>query len=78
MDFSHAQGDKIDLSALDANTTLANDQAFSYIGNAAFSAAGQLRLVGGVLSGDTNGDAVADFEIALTGVSVLGVGDFGL
>jgi uncharacterized delta-60 repeat protein len=78
VDFSSAQGDKIELSSIDANTTLANDQAFSYIGNAAFSAAGQLRLVGGVLSGDTNGDAMADFEIALTGVSVLGVGDFVL
>jgi Ca2+-binding RTX toxin-like protein len=34
-----ATGDKVDLHAIDANTTLANDQAFSFIGSAAFSAA---------------------------------------
>ena len=50
-DFSHAQGDNIDLSALDANATVIGDQSFNFIGNAAFSdptagavlAAGQIR-----------------------------------
>ena len=43
-DFSPAQGDRLDLAGLDANELLANDQAFSFIGTAAFgSDAGQLR-----------------------------------
>jgi serralysin len=40
----------------------------SFIGNAAFSGApGELRYAGGVLSGDFNGDLVADFSVTLTG-----------
>ena len=43
-DFSHAQGDKIDLSAIDADTGAAGDQAFSFIGTALYSGvAGELR-----------------------------------
>lgn len=58
--------DKIDLGAIDANTALGGDQAFAYIGNAAFSGtAGQLRFVGGIVSGDVNGDGIADFQIQL-------------
>jgi len=58
--------DRIDLSAIDANTRLVGDQAFSYIGGSAFGGvAGQLRYSGGILSGDVNGDRVADFEIQL-------------
>lgn len=61
--------DKIDLSALDANTNVAGDQAFIFIGNAAFTAAGQVRYAGGMLQanvGGTNGNT-ADFSITLTG-----------
>jgi hypothetical protein len=58
-DFNATQGDKIDLSAV---------AAFAYIGSASFSdVAGQLRFSAGILSGDVNGDGVADFEIQLTG-----------
>jgi Ca2+-binding RTX toxin-like protein len=78
IDFSSVQGDRIDLSGMDANSTLANDQAFSFIGSAAFSAAGQLRLQGDILSGDINGDGIADFELQLLGVSALGVGELVL
>jgi Ca2+-binding RTX toxin-like protein len=61
--------DLIDLSAIDANTAAAGDQAFAYIGASPFSGApGQLRFSGGILSGDVNGDKTADFEIELTGV----------
>src|SRR5262249_56842695 len=43
-DFSQAQGDKIDLSLIDANTTVVGNQAFDFIGSAAFSnTAGELR-----------------------------------
>ena len=43
-DFSHAQGDKIDVSPIDANELMAGNQSFSFIGNADFTGvAGQLR-----------------------------------
>ena len=42
-DFSHAHGDKIDLSAIDANSGVAGDQAFSFIGTGGSThVAGQL------------------------------------
>ena len=71
-DFSHAQADKIDLSAIDANTGAAGDQAFSFIGTALYTGvAGQLRYAsdGAVttIAGDINGDGVSDFHIQLTG-----------
>lgn len=69
-DFKSSQNDRIDVSAIDANSAVDGDQAFSFIGTAAFgSVAGQLRFAGGMLMGDVNGDGVADFEIALSGVS---------
>jgi len=58
--------DRLDLSAIDADTTLDDDQAFTYIGNAAFGGAGQLRMNGTVLEGDTDGDGVADLMIRTT------------
>ena len=75
-DFQHGT-DEIDLSAIDADLRLAGDQAFEFIGAAAFGGvAGELKFRGSVLSGDTNGDAVADFEIALAGGISLDAGDF--
>jgi len=82
-DFSHAQGDRIDLHGIDADTTAAGDQAFHFIGSAAFTHhAGELHesVAGGVttVSGDVNGDGVADFSINLTGSITLAAGDFVL
>ncbi|MCW2283671.1 ribosomal protein S11 [Rhodoblastus acidophilus] len=82
-DFSHAQWDYINLYAIDANTLAAGDQAFTYIGSAAFTGvAGQLRAaVSGssmMVTGDVNGDRVADFGIRLTGVTSLVASDFSL
>ncbi len=82
-DFSDAQNDRIDLSLIDANSGLAGDQAFSFIGTAAFGArAGELRVAtngsGLTLSGDTNGDGVADFSIELLSVSTVFARDFVL
>ena len=61
--------DQIDLRQIDANSTLAGNQSFAFIGAAAFgNVAGQLRLIAGAnsfLLGDINGDGVPDFEIAL-------------
>jgi Ca2+-binding RTX toxin-like protein len=71
-DFKAAQKDVIDLSAIDANSRKAGNQAFSFIGGRAFSGRrGQLRFSKGVLAADTNGDRKADLQIRLTGVKTL-------
>ena len=61
--------DKIHLAEIDANASVAGDQAFSFVGDAAFTAAGQVRTYsdGGdnFLSGDVNVDGIADFTINL-------------
>jgi serralysin len=78
VDFSQAEGDRIDLAAIDANTVLAGNQAFSFIGSGAFTGmSGQLRFAGGFVQGDLNGDATADFMIHMNAPS-LAAGDFGL
>jgi Ca2+-binding RTX toxin-like protein len=85
-DFAHGL-DKIDLSAIDANTRVAGNQAFTWRGTANFTAApGQLieRLYNPagtandktIIYGDINGDARADFQIELTGLKTLTVSDF--
>lgn len=80
-DFSHADGDKIDLSGIDANSTLAGNQAFIFIGDQGLSGtAGELRLGynngNTIIAGDLNGDDDADFTIVLTGHHELVAGDF--
>lgn len=80
-DFTHSQADKIDLAGIDANSKVVGDQGFSYIGAKAFTGvAGQLDYLKGILAGDTNGDKVADFEIAiiLVGATALVSADFVL
>ncbi|WP_134497366.1 Ig-like domain-containing protein [Microvirga pakistanensis] len=75
--------DRIDLRGIDANVHLKGDQAFTWVGaNAPFlypketaallklgftGKAGQLRFEDGILSGDTNGDRKADFQIKIVG-----------
>jgi serralysin len=78
-DFASGQ-DKIHLTEIDANTNAAGNQAFAFVGNAAFSGvAGQLRTYsqGGdnYVAGDVNGDSVADFTINLDNATVV-AGDF--
>jgi hypothetical protein len=65
--------DKLDLGPVDADSTKAGDQDFTFLGNAAFFAAGQIRYVpaSGILAGETNGDGVADFQILLSNKPVL-------
>lgn len=82
-DFSHAQGDHIDLSRIDANSKVAGNQAFAFLGTAAFDkVAGQLHVVtdsgNTYVEGDTNGDGLADFAIRLDGAITLVAGDFVL
>lgn len=79
-DFSRAQGDLVDLRLVDANTALAGDQAFGFIGTAAYTGqAGELRLqtTGGILylAGDTDGNGVADILIRFDGNPPIGAGD---
>jgi serralysin len=74
--------DRIHLTEIDANAGVAGNQAFTFVGAAAFSgAAGQLRSYtsGGsnFVAGDVNGDGIADFTIA-TGASQAVLGDFFL
>jgi len=81
LDFSRTEGDKIDVSQIDANTGAAGDQAFTFIGAASFSGvAGQLRAVvtatNTLVSGDVNGDSVADFSILVNGTTPLQATDF--
>ena len=71
-------GDRIDVSTIDANVLLAGNQAFTFIGGAAFSAPGQLRYAGGLLQGSTDLDAAPEFEVALTGAPALTVFDITL
>jgi serralysin len=67
------------LAGIDADTTQDENQAFDYINGAAFSSvAGELRFEGGILEGDVDGDGAADFQIALTAVTALGLADLVL
>lgn len=71
-DFSVSDGDRIDLSRIDANTAAAGNQAFTFIGSSNFSGvSGQLRsVVAGsntLIYGDVDGDKVADFSILVSG-----------
>lgn len=80
-DFSRAQGDRISLTGVDANTLVGGDQNFAFLGTAAFSGvAGQLRYEksGGntFVYGDLDGDAVADFQLQLNGELNLYSSDF--
>ncbi|MBD2528356.1 hypothetical protein H6G97_01800 [Nostoc flagelliforme FACHB-838] len=68
-------GDQIDLSTIDANPFLANDQAFTFIGTAAFSAVGQIRYSGGILQANTNFDFSPELEIQLVGAPGLVASD---
>lgn len=80
-DFSATDGDKIDLSAIDAIVSTKTDDAFTFIGTSAFhKKAGELRYEKTAAStyiyGDTNGDGKSDFAIQLDGVLTLNKGYF--
>ncbi|MFO1070015.1 MAG: calcium-binding protein [Geminicoccaceae bacterium] len=81
-DFSHAEGDRIDLGGIDARPASAADNAFTFIGSDGFSAAGQVRFthVGGstVIELNTEGGSGAEMKITLAGVIELHAADFHL
>ncbi|MFP1631214.1 calcium-binding protein [Zhengella sp. ZM62] len=66
--------DRFDLSALDANTGITGDQAFTYVGSFFTGAAGQVRSYENAgltfIEGDVNGDGAADFRIELRGTGL--------
>lgn len=70
-DFSRKQGDRIDVSGIDANTAAEGEQSFRFIGTDAFSgSAGELRYAirsgETLIQADTNGDGAADRQVVLT------------
>lgn len=81
LDFHSSQGptrgaddDTLDLQLIDANSLVAGDQAFNYVGTAAFTGtAGELRAdvtnssrgLSYHLYGDMDGDGVADFQVTV-------------
>ncbi len=85
IDFSRSQSDKIDLSAIDANSAVALNNAFlaPTVGNhfsGAFAGQGQLYFdtTTQILYGNNDTDSPADFSIQLTAVSSLAATDFVL
>ena len=79
-DFKHSF-DKIDLATMDADTQRSGNSAFSFIGSRGFSGdAGELhfqyRGSKTIVSGDVNGDKVADFQLQLDGHKTLFASDF--
>ena len=81
-DFSHAQHDKIDLSAVDADVSKNGIQHFTFIGDAAFTGSAELRVdhVGSdlYLVGTLGMNASGDFKIHLDALSSITAGDLVL
>ena len=78
-DFNAAQGDKIDLRQIDANTLVNGNGVF--VLSAAFTrVAGQLvltQIAGGYLvAGDVNGDGIADLQIEVRTSDLLNASHF--
>ena len=68
-DFNPLEGDRIDLSAIDADGNPANgDQPFTFYegGGPLHGIVGELRYTGDYLEGDVNGDGMADLSIRMT------------
>ncbi|QOR38456.1 hypothetical protein HNO52_07990 [Billgrantia diversa] len=79
LDFDRAEGDLVDLSGIDADLATEGEQAFAWVGNAAFSGtAGELRSEGGRVQGDVNGDGVVDLQIDVLGIDSVRAEDFML
>jgi Ca2+-binding RTX toxin-like protein len=82
-DFRTREGDLIELSEIDANTVLADDQDFKFIGTKGFhDKAGELRVVTDKsdtwIQGDVDGDGKADFMIHLDDKMALKADHFDL
>lgn len=73
VDFEADIGERIEISRFDADLTQSQNQAFNFVGTAAFSnTAGELRFdqssgSNTIIQADQDGDGLADFEIELLG-----------
>jgi len=80
-DFAHLV-DKIDLMGLDADTGVAGNQAFRWVGTAALGGPDEVGFFtsGGttIIRASNDADAASEFEIQLTGIKTLTVADFFL
>ena len=82
LDFSRTDGDKIDLSSFDANPTTSKKDAFTFLGDKAFTKhAGELRVTTSGsywnVQGDLNGDGIADISLNVSrGSGALIASDF--
>ena len=80
-DFVHLTDD-IDLMGIDADATIAGDQAFTFVGDTALTGAGQVGLFfsGGntIVRFSTDADAASEGQIHLNGMKTLSVEDFYL
>jgi Ca2+-binding RTX toxin-like protein len=84
LDFNRAQGDKIDLLVIDADTTAVGNQAFTFVGANPAPAKGQLSfaVVGGqtFVQGNVDNDAALEIQFKVNGPGVppMLAGDFVL
>ena len=78
-DFQHG-ADAIVLDFMDGAQDLPGDQAFTFIGGAAFTKEAQVRAVyefgNTVVQGNTDTDATPEFEIELSGLHTMSSSDF--
>ena len=79
-DFRHAEGDRIDLSGIDANAAVDGDQAFAFLSAAPIDGdqTGTVWFSKKAIFISTDADAQAEFQINLSGVSALTVDDLVL
>jgi Ca2+-binding RTX toxin-like protein len=83
LDFTHSQGDQIDLAGIDAKSGVGGNQRFTFIGKQGFHhEKGELHFVKKagfvVVEGDINGDGRPDFQIEVHSAAALATGDFVL
>ena len=76
-DFDRSDFDVVDLSTIDANELIGGNQSFTFIGGLRFHGeAGELRFISGAISGDTDGNGVADFQIKVSNITKMFADDF--
>src|SRR5262245_21685430 len=81
-DFNRAGGDLIAVNAIDANTLVAGDQAFTFVGQGPFTGAGQISFFTTATDTfillNTDADAAQEMTIRLSGVHQVDAGFFVL
>jgi hypothetical protein len=79
-DFSHLNGDTLAFNPIDADETVAGDQAFTFIGSGPFTAAGQIRAftdgVDTFIQLNTDADLAHEATLRVEGVHAVSAGWF--